>query len=59
MKRLETLKKTQQINEKAVPHIAGNQGYPPIYEPSPEQVRDVLIRKRLRQKDALLDQVFY
>ena len=42
---------------RAIPDIAGNQGYPPIYERPPQEQREYVIRGHREQKEALLRQV--
>ena len=57
MQRVTDRRKTDVRFAKSIPDIFGSQGYPPIYEPSSEQQRDVLLRGYQRQKEALLTQV--
>eukprot|EP01022_Parablepharisma_sp_SALTPOND_P021736 TRINITY_DN434_c0_g2_i1.p2 TRINITY_DN434_c0_g2~~TRINITY_DN434_c0_g2_i1.p2 ORF type:complete len:689 (+),score=109.99 TRINITY_DN434_c0_g2_i1:9267-11333(+) len=57
MNKLNEKRKTEIRFAKSIPHIFGNQGYPPIYEPSPEQLRDVFMRTCQNQREALLKQV--
>jgi hypothetical protein len=51
-------KRRAEINfARTVPHIHGNEGYPRLYEPSPEQQRDLTRRVSERQREDLLAQV--
>ena len=58
MERVAEKRKTDVKFSRAIPDIFGNQGYPPIYEPSAEQQRDITLRAYRQQKEALLLQVF-
>ena len=59
MQKLGEKRKTDKQVAQSTPHIFGNQGYPPIYEPSIEQRRDVILRAWQRQKEALIEQVTF
>jgi len=48
---------TETKYKREIPDIAGSQGYPPIFEPSPVQQRTLVVTSYQHQKDALIKQV--
>ncbi len=58
IERIMEKRKTEAKISRAVPDIAGNRGYPPIYEPSQAQMRDAQLRMYAKEREALVQQVF-